>query len=197
MRSPLGKQGGFGGRQILQQRQNCRGGREHNFSASGKKCSGGVRRFFLPDHPRRGYHPQGTNHGFFDLPPRPCFPSPKGGLMVVPCNRPNSTRWGWAKRQLWLGLQYNMAWSSIIPTLSCNIVDDLNASKTNLGHQFDCLVFDSPILEIIYRVLDVRQDFWAGYFFGSSIFDSKYLIFLSRVQFPFLCIVEMHGCQFL
>ena len=39
--------------------------------------------------------------------------------------------------------------------------------------QFGCSVFESPIWGIISRVFDVRRDFSARYFFGSSMFDIR------------------------
>ena len=40
--------------------------------------------------------------------------------------------------------------------------------------QFDCSVFDGPILGIISRVFDVRRDFLAGHFSASSMFDIRF-----------------------
>ena len=59
--------------------------------------------------------------------------------------------------------------------------------------QFGCSVFDGQFLGIISRVFDVRRDFLAGYFFGSSIFDQKYFICLSQVRFSIVFIFEIHG----
>ena len=56
--------------------------------------------------------------------------------------------------------------------------------------QSGCSVFDGPFLGIIFRVCDVRQDFVAGYFFGSSIFDQMFFIFCLEFD-----IFEIHGCQ--
>ena len=59
--------------------------------------------------------------------------------------------------------------------------------------QFGCSVFNGPFLGIISRVFDVPRDFLAGYFLGSSIFDQKYLIFLSQVRVAVVFMFEIHG----
>ena len=46
-------------------------------------------------------------------------------------------------------------------------------------------------------MFDVRRGFLARSFFGSSIFDQKYYIFLSQVGYPTVFIFEIHGCKFL
>ena len=62
--------------------------------------------------------------------------------------------------------------------------------------QFGCSVFDGPFVGIISRVFDARLDFLARYFFGSSIFDQKYLILLFQVRFSIVFIFEIHGYHF-
>ena len=84
--------------------------------------------------------------------------------------------------------------------LGASAASSLNRVKFILPEtmkQFGCSVCDGPIWGIISRVFDVRRDFLAGYLFGSSIFDQKYLILLSQVRFSSVFNFKIHGCQFL